>query len=328
MENDYRYFLKVGFFDDEDEELNIDFDAAIEEVTSTGSFNCEICQKKYKTVGGLKRHKMNIHSKVTDFHLDLNILEELLTQSIEIASKDLCLKVERRTCISKFVYQKVEIVQLLEEISKICKDFLENKDPEKFFSSYFSSITASAETFFPNYPSVSSTTVMMQLDEVIFAKLNKTELTERIPTPISEKEMDGLNYLAGYVIQKLMKKMKKRKDEKQAEKQAEKQVVISLLEDAIDKYCTNDHINTLSRGLITITEHSLRIFYKEKKKNFDVLLKLTTYEKIDVGSVSGKLINNPDIVSLFSVVSDGINIQNEIKDNILEKMLELYLRVR
>ena len=38
--------------------------------------------------------------------------------------------------------------------------------------------------------------------------------------------------------------------------------------------------------------------------------------------------DNPDIVSLFSVISDGIDIQNEIKDNILEKMLELYLRVR
>ena len=38
--------------------------------------------------------------------------------------------------------------------------------------------------------------------------------------------------------------------------------------------------------------------------------------------------DNPDIVSLFSVISDGIDITNEIKDNILEKMLELYLRVR
>ena len=38
--------------------------------------------------------------------------------------------------------------------------------------------------------------------------------------------------------------------------------------------------------------------------------------------------DTPDIVSLFSIVSDGIDIQNEIKDNILEKMLELYLRVR
>ena len=47
MENDYRYLLKVGFFDDgEDEVLDIDFDAAIEEVTNTGSFNCEICNKK------------------------------------------------------------------------------------------------------------------------------------------------------------------------------------------------------------------------------------------------------------------------------------------
>ena len=48
MENDYRYLFKVGFLDDEDEELNIDFDAAIEEVTSTGSLNCEICQKNIK----------------------------------------------------------------------------------------------------------------------------------------------------------------------------------------------------------------------------------------------------------------------------------------
>ena len=49
MENDSRYLLKVGFLDgDEDEEFNIDFDAAIEEATSTGSFNCEICQKNIK----------------------------------------------------------------------------------------------------------------------------------------------------------------------------------------------------------------------------------------------------------------------------------------
>ena len=101
MENDYRYLLKVGFFDDEDEELNIYFDAAIEEVTSTGSLNCEICQKIYITISSLKRHKMNKHSKVTNFHLDLNLLEELLAQSIEIAS--------RRTRIPKFVYQKEEI---------------------------------------------------------------------------------------------------------------------------------------------------------------------------------------------------------------------------
>ena len=46
------------------------------------------------------------------------------------------------------------------------------------------------------------------------------------------------------------------------------------------------------------------------------------------GVFSSKLMDNLDIVSLFSVVSDGIDTQNEIKENILEKMLELYLRVR
>ena len=213
-----------------------------------------------KTAGGLKRHKAKKHSKVTHFHLDLNILEELLAESIEIASKDLCLKVERRSGIAKFVYQKEEIVQLFAVINKMCQDFLENKDPDKFFSSYFSNVTAMAGSFLPNYPSASSTIVMMQLGEVIFAKLNKIEVMKRLPTPISEKEMDGLNYLAGYVIQKLVKKFKKHHDKKQAEKQA----VICLLDSAIEKDCTNNHINTLSRG-------GLRL-----KKNFDVLLKLTT----------------------------------------------------
>ena len=206
-------------------------------------------------------------------------------------------------------------MQLFEVINKICQDFLENKDPDKFFSSYFSSVTTMAGSFLPNYPSAPSTIMMMQLGEVIFAKLNKIEGMKRLPTPISEKEMDGLNYLAGYVIQKSMKKFKKYRDKKQAEEQA----VICLLDSAIEKDCTNDHINTLSPGaLITVTEHWLRIFCKA-----DVRLC-----KADVGSISSKLMDNPDIVSLFPVISDGIDIQNEIKDNILEKMLELYLRMR
>ena len=112
---------------------------------------------------------------------------------------------------------------------------------------------------------------MMQLGEVIFAKLNKTEVTERIQTSIPEKEMDGLNYLSGYIM---MKDIKKHQDEKQVE------AAISLLDGAIEKDCTNDHINTLSRGgLITLTEHCLR----RQKKNVDVLLKLTTYGKLMLG---------------------------------------------
>ena len=38
--------------------------------------------------------------------------------------------------------------------------------------------------------------------------------------------------------------------------------------------------------------------------------------------------SDADIISLFSAVSDDTNVQNEIKENILQKMLQLYLRVR
>ena len=69
MENDYRYLLKVGFFDDgEDEVLDIDFDAAIEEFTNTGSFNCEICKKNiYKQQVVLKDTKRRSIAKLLIF---------------------------------------------------------------------------------------------------------------------------------------------------------------------------------------------------------------------------------------------------------------------
>ena len=142
------------------------------------------------------------------------------------------------------MYTDNEILQLFEEVLKICKDFNENKDPEKFFASYFSDITARAKFFFPNHPQISSSTLMMQLGDIIFHRLRKPEVSVKTPTPISEKEIDGLNYLAGYVIQKLLKKVKNSINFRSVENQA----LIVLLEGAIEKNGTNVLINTLSRG--------------------------------------------------------------------------------
>ena len=162
-------------------------------------------------------------------------MKELLSQCIDSVSKDLCLKEERRSCIAKFNYSNDEILQLYEEVLKICNDFHENRDPEKFFASYFSNITARANSFFPNYPQLSSSTLMMQLGDIIFYRLKKPEVSVKTTTPISEKEIDGLYYLTGYVIQKLLKKVKNSVNYRSVENQA----LIGLLEGAIEKNGTN-----------------------------------------------------------------------------------------
>ena len=234
------------------------------------------------------------------------------------------MKEERRSCIAKFIYTNDEILQLFKEVFNICQDFHEKRDPEKFFATYFSNITARANCFFPNYPQLSSSTLLMQLGDMIFHRLMKPEVCVKTPTPISEKEIDGLYYLAGYVIQKLLKKVKNSKNFRSVENQA----LIVLLEGAIEKNGTNDLINTLSRGgLITVNEHYLRIFFKAEEE-FRNATEVVHLRKIDIGKISDKLMNDADIISMFSAVSDCSDVQNEIKENILQKMLHLYLRVR
>ena len=57
-------------------------------------------------------------------------------------------------------------------------------------------------------------------------------------------QLDGLNYLAGYVMQNLLKKLWKKPDFKSTENQA----VVSLLESAIEGDATNNFINTSNIG--------------------------------------------------------------------------------
>ena len=61
--------------------------------------------------------------------------------------------------------------------------------------------------------------------------------------------------------------------------------MICLLDSAIEKDCINDHINTLSLGgLITVTEHCLRFFYKAKEE-FRCVTEVDHLGKIDAGSI-------------------------------------------
>ena len=247
-----------------------------------------------------------------------------MKKAIETCSHDQCLRQERRDSIAQFTYTADEILAVNNEITKICRKFQEKKNPEKFVSSFLVEITSKVILFFPKYSQVSSSTLMMQLGEDIFCYMKKPESIEKTPTPISEKEMGGLNYLAGYVIRKLLKKTRNSPKYKTVESQE----IIVFLESAIEKNGTNDLINTLDRGgLTTVTEDCLRIFYLAEEE-FRKSTEIVRLRKIDIGKITENLMDNPDVISLFAAVADGINIQNVVKQNIQQKILQLYLRVR
>ena len=76
---------------------------------------------------------------------------------------------------------------------------------------------------------------------------NNSEISDVSPEPIVDRELNGLNYISGYVIHKLMKKAKYGlKYPTQG-----RQEIISLLECTIDNEGNNELIQTLSRGGIS-----------------------------------------------------------------------------
>ena len=76
----------------------------------------------------------------------------------------------------------------------------------------------------------------------------------------------------------------------------ENQALIGLLEGAIEKNGTNDLINTSSRrGVITVNEHYLRIFFKAEEE-FRNATEVDHLRKIDIVNISDKLMNDADII--------------------------------
>ena len=93
---------------------------------------------------------------------------------------------------------------LLEKIQCIYTDWQENSDPEVFYSNFHNEIVCKSQIYFDiDYPLAGIATT--KLCYIVFCFLNKRGKSSLTPKTITEVEKDGMQYLAGYVIQKLIK---------------------------------------------------------------------------------------------------------------------------
>ena len=324
MASNYQYFLNAGFVDDFEE----DFDKAVNEVAANGGiYNCMECKKTYKTLGGLQRHNKSKHREEKRLLLDTVVLTDLLRKAAEIVSKDECWSKDTRGSVKDFCC--IVDGKLFEEISKLCETFIESNDPEKIFEQFFCNITAKAIQFLNDLPLASATTIMMQLGETVFSYLKSGESgcdSDKFPPSITKTEIDALQYLGGYVVHKLLKKTKNSPKYKSEENQA----IILVLESMVDNTREQKLIDSLSRGgLTSISEDCEHIFYKTEEL-FRKETAVDNLRNIDIVKITSNLMSQSDIISLINSITDisGSNIDSEIRNNLFEKMIQLYLRVR
>ena len=334
MASNYSYFLSAGFLDElEEEDFEEDFNLAVEEVAaSKGVFICPDTncknRKPYKTKGGLQRHINKKHTeRVEKLVLDNVVLMDLLNKAAEMVSKDECWSLSTRNCVSNCSY--IVDGKLFDKVFSICETFHDSDDPEKFFELFFSEITAKANDFFPGLPLAPATTVMMQLGETVFSYLKFGDTStsgDTVTTPISKCEIDALQYLSGYVVHKFLKKTKNNSKYNSKENQA----IIVILESMVDKTRELTLVDSKTRGgLTSISEDCEQLFYRTEEA-FREKTSVPNLRSIDIVKITVDLMSQADIISIVNSISEisGCIIDPEVKKNLFEKMIQLYLRVR
>lgn len=333
MASNYKYFLSSGFLDDlEDEDFEDDFDVAVDEVNipvgvGAGLHNCLDCNKTYKTLRGLERHSKTKHGPPRVLKFDGVILSELFQKACKKVYEDECWSVALRSS----VMDSCSIADwefFVGEVTKICEEFNEHNDPEQFFELFFARITTKANIFIKTLPLGAATSTMLLLGETVFAYLKSIYCDADVvhsSSPITKDERDALQYLAGYVVHKFLKKFKYKKS-----KSEENQSIILALEGMVDDSRSQKLVESLSRGgLTSVSEECEQIFYKTEEL-FRAKTSVVNLHNIDIEEIASNLMTQPDIISLTNsiVINSGSDIDTEIKNNLFEKMIKLYLRVR
>ena len=174
---------------------------------------------------------------------------------------------------------------------------------------------------------------MIQLGELVFAHLKKMNGAENdpadgsnAPSTIKGTELDALQYVAGYVVYKFLVKARN----SSAYNSVENQAIIMILEAMIDTSRDQKLIDCLSRGGLTPISSDCELLFYRTEETFRVKTTISNLRKIDVPNISSTLMCQPDKVSVMNAIleTSGINIEPELRDNIFEQIIRLYLRVR
>eukprot|EP00794_Sanderia_malayensis_P002686 gene2686-3108_t len=308
-------------------------------------FSCEICKKKYKTKSGLNRHNNKKHGGVAESNpqelleresvnntsipcLNTANIVELVQQSKEELSKNERYPLMLRENITQYQFHLTEELQ-----SALCSSYsilAKHADADKFFSFFYSKVVLKAEELVPGLQKPMSTLLAKNLgDKILYFFRKPQQLPSPEVKPISNKEIDGLQYLAGYVIHMLLKKARNGPNYKSEASQT----VLCILNNFMEEDCVNQRlISATNRGGLTAVKTEIQQIFIIAEETFRGHASTTNHiSKINTGLIISQLMTETRIISLYNsliVEDDLIKKNSEVKKNLLENKLKLYLRVR
>lgn len=234
--------------------------------------------------------------------------------------------------ISSFQFNICEGSKEFEEIRTIFDGFTKNGNADKFYSKYYATISLHATKYFPSLSSNSATLLSTKLADRLLAycKESLSPVNDNeVEKALKEKEIAGLQYLGGYVLQNLHNKHRASKNWKSTESQQATSLLNACKEESKTITESQKLISSLSRGgLWNPTKKAQKIFLRAEhhfRNN-----RKTDQRSINIEAVIEKCCKDTDVVAFFNeIVSESsLEIDSRISKDMLHSIITLYLRVR
>jgi hypothetical protein len=221
---------------------------------------------------------------------------------------------------ANIIIEDVDIVSMHREISPIYNKLEETSDSDEFLARFMGRIARNSSKYGTNFSSPAAMLVMKKLAEKLLHFYRKSSAEHEScepPKPITTDCMDGIQYLAGYVVRKFFKRS------------PEDSVIRKVMSEMkTDDYADQKLVSLQSRGGLTaLTNEAQQIFVKAEEK-FRRNTNLKDIQKIDTRLMVKQLLKDTDLICIFNRILQDLIIDDDQKHGILSKMLGLYLRVR
>ncbi|XP_065653674.1 uncharacterized protein LOC136080663 [Hydra vulgaris] len=335
--------LNLVNLDNLDEDLldkifEVDINKAFEKVISSEEISCITCGQICKSKGGLKRHINSAHLLLINApkeekldHLTTIMFSGIVKEVQNTLSYDTCYPEKMRQAIKDYNFEFND--NLYNEVTKLTAEFRSSGNAEIFLSKFYSSIVLSAHNYILNLDKRLGALLVLHIGNHILSFCKKQQNTaheENITKPISAQELDGLQYLAGYVVHKFIKKTR---NNKYYNSKINHDTMEILKKFTTDAFIDQKLICTQNRGGLTVVTKECQNIFILTEGLFRRETNQSNLKRIDVAKMVSSLMEDRKIISLYSNIVETFENENSVSysdlaNNILENMLKLYLRIR
>lgn len=194
----------------------------------------------------------------------------------------------------------------------------------EIFSSLFRLLRRKyTEKFDLSLPIEHSTLLLTKLaQKLLYFEKGPAATVIEAPAGITSYEIHSLQYLSGYVIKHTLKHLRKKKLTERVNK-----LIQILMKCKADDTGDQELVATLDRGGLTGTTRQCVAIFKicefQFRNQTNGFLK-----KLPIDEIADNLMENEKLQELYFEMADLVELEDEGKFDLLEKLVSLYLRVR